>query len=51
VDDRAAVGLGLFIARGLVIAMGGKISVTSREGEGATFAIELPLAASTGTAA
>ena len=43
-------GLGLFIARGLVTAMGGKISVSSREGEGATFAIELPLAASVGTA-
>ena len=43
-------GLGLFIARGLVTAMGGKISVTSREGEGSTFAIELPLAAPVGTA-
>ena len=39
-------GLGLFIARGLVSAMGGRIWVTSREGEGSTFAFELPLAAS-----
>jgi PAS domain S-box-containing protein len=38
-------GLGLFIARGLVTAMGGRIWVTSREGEGSTFAFELPLAA------
>jgi two-component system phosphate regulon sensor histidine kinase PhoR len=38
-------GLGLFIARGLVTAMGGRIWVTSREGEGARFAFELPLAA------
>jgi PAS domain S-box-containing protein len=38
-------GLGLFIARGLVTAMGGRIWVNSREGEGSTFAFELPLAA------
>ena len=37
-------GLGLFIARGLVTAMGGRIWVESREGEGSTFAFELPLA-------
>jgi signal transduction histidine kinase len=37
-------GLGLFIARGLVTAMGGRIWVDSREGEGSTFAFELPLA-------
>ena len=35
-------GLGLFIARGLVTAMGGRIWVASREGEGSTFAFELP---------
>jgi PAS domain S-box-containing protein len=37
-------GLGLFIARGLVTAMGGRISLASAEGEGSTFAVELPLA-------
>jgi PAS domain S-box-containing protein len=41
----SGTGLGLFIARGLVTAMGGRIWVTSREGEGSTFAFELPLAA------
>jgi PAS domain S-box-containing protein len=40
-------GLGLFIARGLVTAMGGRIWVSSREGEGSRFAVELPAAAST----
>jgi len=35
-------GLGLFIARGLVTAMGGRISVASREGEGSRFSFELP---------
>jgi PAS domain S-box-containing protein len=46
-DSRAGVGgtgLGLFIARGLVTAMGGRIWVESREGEGSTFAFELPAA-------
>ncbi|MDX6479588.1 MAG: hypothetical protein QOG85_98 [Gaiellaceae bacterium] len=35
-------GLGLFIARGLVTAMGGRIWVASREGEGSQFSFELP---------
>ncbi|HEY2355392.1 MAG TPA: GAF domain-containing protein [Gaiellaceae bacterium] len=35
-------GLGLFIARGLVTAMGGRIWVVSREGEGSHFSFELP---------
>jgi PAS domain S-box-containing protein len=37
-------GLGLFIARGLVTAMGGRIWVTSNEGEGSRFTFELPAA-------
>jgi len=45
---RGGTGLGLFIARGLVTAMGGRIWVESREGEGSTFAFELPLAAARG---
>jgi PAS domain S-box-containing protein len=39
-------GLGLFIARGLVAAMGGRMWVTSREGEGSRFTFELPAAVS-----
>lgn len=39
-------GLGLFIARGLVTAMGGRIWVASHEGGGARFAFELPASAS-----
>jgi signal transduction histidine kinase len=35
-------GLGLFIARAITEAHGGRISAASREGEGTTFRIELP---------
>ncbi len=35
-------GLGLFITRGLVSAMGGRVWVDSVEGEGSTFVLELP---------
>lgn len=35
-------GLGLFLARGLVTAMGGRIWVDSKEGEGSSFSFELP---------
>ena len=38
-------GLGLFIARGLVTAMGGRIWVDSREGEGLDVRVRAPLAA------
>jgi PAS domain S-box-containing protein len=43
--DAGGTGLGLFIARGLVTAMGGRIWVSSQEGEGSRFAFELPAAA------
>ena len=37
-------GLGLYLARGLVRAMGGRIGVVSTPGHGATFTVELPAA-------
>jgi two-component system, NtrC family, sensor histidine kinase KinB len=36
------IGLGLFLARGLVSAMGGRIWVDSGEGKGSSFVFELP---------
>jgi signal transduction histidine kinase len=38
-------GLGLAIARDLVIRHGGRITVTSTQGAGSTFTIQLPRAA------
>ena len=35
-------GVGLFIAQGLVSALGGRISVRSAEGRGSSFVVELP---------
>jgi PAS domain S-box-containing protein len=40
----SGTGLGLFIAQGLVEAMGGRIFVDSTEGEGSSFILELPAA-------
>jgi PAS domain S-box-containing protein len=42
--SRAGAGLGLFIARGLVRAMGGRMWLRSAEGEGSRFVFALPLA-------
>lgn len=44
------LGLGLYIARSLVQAMGGTIVVTSSSSEGTAFTVELPLAAAPGAA-
>jgi PAS domain S-box-containing protein len=40
----AGTGLGLFLVRGLLLAMGGRIWVESEEGRGSRFTFELPLA-------
>jgi len=37
------LGLGLWIARTFVEALGGRIRVESRLGEGSTFTVELPM--------
>jgi two-component system, OmpR family, phosphate regulon sensor histidine kinase PhoR len=42
-------GLGLYISRELVQLMGGRLDVRSQPGEGATFVVELPLAAESST--
>ena len=42
--DRRGLGLGLYIARCLVEAQGGRISARSAPGRGSTFSFTLPLA-------
>jgi two-component system sensor histidine kinase KdpD len=44
-DPRSGAGLGLAIARGFVEANGGRVWAESRAGQGATFAIALPVTA------
>jgi len=44
----SGTGLGLFIAQGLVSAMGGRIAVDSEEGKGSRFTFELPVASGSG---
>jgi signal transduction histidine kinase len=42
-DHHGGLGLGLFIARAIVEAHGGRLTVETRPGEGATFTARLPL--------
>lgn len=42
-EGYAGLGLGLWIARHLVDAMGGRIAVTSEPAKGSTFTVDLPL--------
>jgi two-component system phosphate regulon sensor histidine kinase PhoR len=44
-QEGVGAGLGLFIAQGLVSAMGGDMRVSSSKGRGSRFVFELPLAA------
>jgi signal transduction histidine kinase len=43
-ETQPGTGLGLFIAQGLVSAMGGRIWVRSKEGGGSRFTFALPVA-------
>ncbi|MBN1205576.1 MAG: PAS domain-containing sensor histidine kinase [Myxococcaceae bacterium] len=42
VENYGGLGLGLYLSRSMIESMGGRIRVTSRLGEGATFTVYLP---------
>lgn len=42
VHETEGIGLGLYLTREILSKQGGRIHVTSREGEGATFTLFLP---------
>ena len=44
-----STGLGLYLVKSLVQALGGEIGVATREGRGSTFTIRVPLATSAET--
>jgi len=48
---RSGIGLGLFIAKGIVEAHGGRIWAESQEGKGTTFYVALPAATTPSTVA
>ena len=41
--DKEGNGLGLYIVQKVIIALGGKVWFTSKEGQGTTFYFELPI--------
>jgi PAS domain S-box-containing protein len=49
-DTGGGIGLGLFLAKGLVSAMGGRIWIDSGEGKGSSFVFALPSTMTQGTA-
>ena len=49
-ESKDSVGLGLYICKGLVEAMGGKIWAVSEVGVGSTFSFTLPVEADIGSA-